>query len=93
MKLYGKISSERATKGQGGNDYLDIVINDENKENLCRLYAENWENDIVITFHDYENSEKYVLHKPKVKKQKAEHECEECEICPRCLIYKPECEC
>lgn len=26
MKLYAKITSERATKGQGGNDYLDIDL-------------------------------------------------------------------
>lgn len=26
MKLYATITSERATKGQGGNEYLDIVI-------------------------------------------------------------------
>lgn len=33
MKLYATTTSERASKGQGGNDYLDIKITDE-KENL-----------------------------------------------------------
>ena len=26
MKLYATVTSERASKGQGGNDYLDIVF-------------------------------------------------------------------
>ena len=33
MKLYGSIRSERAEKGQGGNDFLEIEItNDQRKE-------------------------------------------------------------
>lgn len=31
MKLYATITSERATKGQGGK-YLDIVVKDDNKQ-------------------------------------------------------------
>jgi hypothetical protein len=31
MKLYATVQSERATKGQGGNDYLFINIQDERK--------------------------------------------------------------
>ena len=27
MNLYAKVTSERATKGQGGNDRIDIVLN------------------------------------------------------------------
>ena len=26
MKLYANVSSERATKGQGGNKYIDVVL-------------------------------------------------------------------
>lgn len=29
MKLYATITSERATKGQGGNDFLDIKLTSE----------------------------------------------------------------
>ncbi len=29
MKLYAKVSSERATKGQGGQEYVRAMINDE----------------------------------------------------------------
>ena len=32
MKLYGNIKSERASKGQGGNDYLEVEILNANKD-------------------------------------------------------------
>jgi hypothetical protein len=42
MKLYTKISSERASKGQGGNDYIAIKLTmlDENKmiKTFCNLH-------------------------------------------------------
>ena len=31
MKLYALTTSERASKGQGGNDYLEISISGENE--------------------------------------------------------------
>jgi hypothetical protein len=34
MKLYATISSERATKGQGGNDRIDIQLLGEDKQEL-----------------------------------------------------------
>lgn len=40
MKMYARISSERAMKGQGGNEYLDIdiLVGDKNfPEYLARL--------------------------------------------------------
>lgn len=37
MKLYATITSERATKGQGGNKQLEIEIMGENKEVIARL--------------------------------------------------------
>lgn len=37
MKLYATTTSERASKGQGGNDYLDIVVKDDNQEQIARL--------------------------------------------------------
>ena len=33
MKLYAQVTSERASKGQGGNDYLEIDIHHEDREN------------------------------------------------------------
>lgn len=35
MKLYAKTTSERASKGQGGNDFLDINITNDKKELLA----------------------------------------------------------
>lgn len=40
MKLYAKVTSERASKGQGGNDYLDIdlmVGSTDESIDFCRL--------------------------------------------------------
>lgn len=36
MKLYATTTSERATKGQGGNEYLKIIIRDEKQQ--CFAY-------------------------------------------------------
>ena len=33
MKLYATVTSERASKGQGGNNYLHIALNVEDREN------------------------------------------------------------
>lgn len=40
MNLYATVTSERASKGQGG-QYLDIVVQDSNKEILARLFIES----------------------------------------------------
>lgn len=34
MKLYATVTSERATKGQGGNEYIDIHITDAQKHTM-----------------------------------------------------------
>lgn len=39
MNLYAIVSSERASKGQGGK-YLDIKITGENKQNYARLFIQ-----------------------------------------------------
>lgn len=41
MNLYATVTSERASKGQGG-QYLDIVVQDSNKEILARLFIESY---------------------------------------------------
>ncbi len=51
MKLYATITSERATKGQGGNDYLDIDIfcgSADNSVTLAKLTVRPSENDGYI---------------------------------------------
>lgn len=37
MKLYATITSERSTKGQGGNDFLEIVITGAHETELITL--------------------------------------------------------
>jgi len=37
MKLYATTTSERATKGQGGNIFLDIEVKDELKNNILNI--------------------------------------------------------
>jgi hypothetical protein len=37
MTLYATVTSERATKGQGGNDYLEIVITGAHETELITL--------------------------------------------------------
>lgn len=37
MKIYASVQSERATKGQGGNKYINISITDENKTQIAHF--------------------------------------------------------
>ena len=37
MKLYATTTSERASKGQGGNDFIEIQITDENEKAIYSL--------------------------------------------------------
>lgn len=37
MKLYGNIKSERAEKGQGGNEFLDIEITNDKRQILATI--------------------------------------------------------
>ena len=37
MKLYGIIKSERASKGQGGNKYLSLVVTNAERKTILRL--------------------------------------------------------
>ena len=52
MKLYATVTSERASKGQGGK-YLAIVILDEKKENKARFDVTNDEDGFIIDYLDY----------------------------------------
>ena len=37
MKLYGTVTSERATKGQGGNKHLKIIVRNEQQHCIAYL--------------------------------------------------------
>lgn len=88
MKLYATVTSERATKGQGG-EYLDIEIHNEHKEIVAILKVRNvegergydtlrtiavWHNGLtdVKSYADYEMTTSEPTH-TKGKKQKGEN--------------------
>jgi hypothetical protein len=54
MKLYSTITSERATKGQGGNDYLHIDINVE-REKVAEINVMKYADDVIIKYQDIIN--------------------------------------
>lgn len=60
MKLYSTITSERATKGQGGNDFLKVVLygDKKNGEQIGSIFVDNH---YFITIKDGNNIEKFVL--------------------------------
>jgi len=82
MKLYATIQSERATKGQGGNQYLIIEIKAEKLEgiptrsNIYRLNLEIKDNRLYAELLDYSNGAIQDLitfrPAPKGEKQKGE---------------------
>ena len=48
MKLYGTITSERATKGQGGNEFVSIGLRNEKAELLLGMVINPREEDGAI---------------------------------------------
>jgi hypothetical protein len=80
MKLYATTTSERATKGQGGNEFLTIEIQAEKWEgiptraNLYRLSISKNDNQggLYAELLKYSNHEIIVLDNIKGKKQKGE---------------------
>jgi hypothetical protein len=59
MKLYATIQSERATKGQGGNEFLEILIKADGLEDiptrtdLYEIRLEVKDGRLYATLHDY----------------------------------------
>jgi hypothetical protein len=87
MKLYATTTSERATKGQGGNEYLeiDITIKDDAGERpFCTLRLEEKEYTFELfnknTGENYDSIDK--ITKTKGEKKKGESidvmECDKC---------------
>jgi hypothetical protein len=49
MKLYATTTSERASKGQGGNDFIEILVQDENQKALYKIiFMPHYEGYITI---------------------------------------------
>ena len=75
MKLYATVSSERATKGQGGNQFLEIEIKAEKlkgiptRANIYRLNIDIDEDGFLLgSILDYSTGERIILTKAKKKK-------------------------
>lgn len=87
MKLYATVTSERASKGQGGNEYIEIDLLGEDKIILAKLILKKHTHDegrylitedIFFRSHRlevavYKNIDEIPL-KEKGEKQKGEHE-------------------
>ena len=87
MKLYATITSERATKGQGGNDYLQINIFDSNQ--ICRGTIEILPD--MSAWIRYAGKKIAIPPQTKVKKEKGETKASD--ICPNCGILYGDCDC
>lgn len=77
MKLYATVTSERATKSQGG-EYLNIQVLNESREEIL---AVNVRNGVVhIMYPDYTGGYTYTLntHKLETKGEKKKVECPKC---------------
>ena len=74
MKLYATVSSERATKGQGGNEFIVIELKNARQELVYSLeYTE-----AGISLYDAEAYKLYGPDETKGEKQKGEEVCEKC---------------
>lgn len=80
MKLYGNIKSERASKGQGGNEYLEIEVLNED-QNVVAM--------IRITPDQERKVKILVSHSPELAEVSLEG-AKECEckdpLCAKCLL-------
>ncbi len=85
MILYATITSERASKGQGGNDFLEIEVKDENRNNILELKIIPKDDQFIlegyaISQHSGKRSEYYIKYElAKGNKQKGE----KCPVCKK----------
>jgi hypothetical protein len=50
MKLYATVTSERASKGQGGNEYVNINITNEQKHLIAYVQLKPLQNNLSFRF-------------------------------------------
>ncbi len=85
MKLYATTTSERASKGQGG-EHLDIRIYNQERKEIGRLCCVSGEA-FLWSFWNKNKKEReiielsYVGNEPKGKKQKGEKPYKKCKYC------------
>jgi hypothetical protein len=86
MKLYATVTSERASKGQGG-EWLDIDIFTTNRENAThRVEVREKQGEITITlmrshfgkWYNAKDIDTVYINAPKTKGEKQKGECAKC---------------
>ena len=77
MKLYATITSERASKGQGGNKFLHIKLLDSRKVQYADFFVAEMPDGIIIRY-DIDDDIAYIEKEPKGKQQKGE-----CRVCDK----------
>jgi len=87
MKLYATTTSERASKGQGGNKWLYVELKAEGvngiptRQDLYSIQMEIIDKELSIKIHDYSTNEIITLiPKEKGKSQKGECNCGSSEL-------------
>ncbi len=78
MKLYAKVSSERATKGQGGNERIEIDLLDENERRVG--YIKFWIDDKIYVdwYPEESDTRQNLLTKEIIKSKKQKGKCDGC---------------
>ena len=71
MKLYATTTSERASKGQGGNKYLNIEIQNEEAERIYRL---NITNDVLHPFIALYNKKNTLIFSERMEQTKGKNQ-------------------
>lgn len=81
MKLYATTTSERASTGQGGNNYLSIAIQDESQRVQLHIMVINDNGTVTATIKDIDEMRPNAFKKVwqiKGKRQKGEAVCMNC---------------
>lgn len=73
MRLYATTTSERASKGQGGNQYLDIRIKDKDGQEFATFFISDMPDGIIIRY-DIDDDVAYFEKEPKTKGEKQKGE-------------------
>ena len=89
MKLYATTTSERASKGQGGNDQLEIDIFVYDRMNP-RYHITVTKDEFIVTERGYNQERMFASHKDiREQEEKGEKKKDECKVdnCSICRDY------
>lgn len=89
MKLYATTTSERASKGQGGNKFLEIVLKaelDTGYETIGIIYLDAYDDGEYVVKWQKDNNEAEILTQGQLK-QKGKKKTGECEHIKRNGAY------